>query len=79
MWFITPADIMGFVARSHAQDLTYPKTFRTREIAANGTKLHVRIGGAGPVLSENLIPAEIRPVLSENSILSLVPTVNPRG
>jgi pimeloyl-ACP methyl ester carboxylesterase len=33
-----------------ASILTYPKTFRTRQIAANGTKLHVRIGGAGPAV-----------------------------
>ena len=32
---------------AHAQDLTYPKTFRAREIATNGTNLHVRIGGSG--------------------------------
>jgi pimeloyl-ACP methyl ester carboxylesterase len=32
------------------QSLTYPKTFRARTIAANGTRLHVRIGGAGPAV-----------------------------
>src|SRR5215472_9315242 len=30
--------------------LTYPKTFRARQIAANGTKLHVRVGGWGPAV-----------------------------
>ena len=30
-----------------AQSLTYPQSFRTRQIATNGTKLFVRIGGAG--------------------------------
>ncbi len=28
--------------------LTFPKTFRARQIAANGTKLYVRVGGSGP-------------------------------
>jgi pimeloyl-ACP methyl ester carboxylesterase len=27
---------------------TYPETFRGRQIATNGTKLHVRVGGSGP-------------------------------
>src|SRR6476661_8892935 len=30
--------------------LTYPKTFRARQLAANGTKLHVRVGGSGPAV-----------------------------
>ena len=34
--------------RAHA--LTYPKTFRARQIAANGTKLYVRVGGRGPAV-----------------------------
>ena len=37
---------MKRAARAHA--LTYPKTFRARHIAANGTKLYVRVGGSGP-------------------------------
>src|SRR5512132_2827110 len=28
----------------------YPASFRTREIATNGTTLHVRIGGQGPAV-----------------------------
>jgi pimeloyl-ACP methyl ester carboxylesterase len=35
-------------ARAHA--LVYPKTFRARQIAANGTKLYVRVGGKGDVV-----------------------------
>jgi pimeloyl-ACP methyl ester carboxylesterase len=31
-----------------ASSLTYPKTFRARQIAANGTKVYVRVGGSGP-------------------------------
>ena len=30
--------------------LTYPKTFRVRQIATNGTKLYVRVGGSGPTV-----------------------------
>src|SRR5580692_4068353 len=30
--------------------LSYPKTFHARQIAANGTKLHVRVGGSGPAV-----------------------------
>src|SRR5215813_10208178 len=33
-----------------AQSLIYPKTFRARQIAANGTKLYVRVGGRGPAV-----------------------------
>jgi pimeloyl-ACP methyl ester carboxylesterase len=35
---------------SQAQEFNYPKPFQTREIATNGTKLHVRIGGSGPAV-----------------------------
>ena len=35
---------------SHAQEFNYPKSFRSREIVANGVRLHVRIGGAGPAV-----------------------------
>jgi pimeloyl-ACP methyl ester carboxylesterase len=31
-----------------AHPFTYPRAFRARQIAANGTKLYVRIGGSGP-------------------------------
>jgi pimeloyl-ACP methyl ester carboxylesterase len=33
-----------------AQSLTYPKAFRARQIATNGTKLYVRVAGAGPAV-----------------------------
>ena len=33
-----------------AQDLIYPKDFRARQIATNGTQLHVRVGGTGPAV-----------------------------
>src|SRR6516162_11574265 len=31
-------------------NFTYPKGFRSRKIAANGTVIHVRIGGKGPAV-----------------------------
>ena len=33
-----------------ARNLTYPKTFGARQVATNGTKLYVRIGGSGPAV-----------------------------
>jgi pimeloyl-ACP methyl ester carboxylesterase len=35
---------------ARGQDFVYPKDFRTRKIATNGTRLHVRIGGSGPAV-----------------------------
>ena len=35
---------------ARASSLTYPKTFRARQIATNGTKLFVRVGGSGPAV-----------------------------
>jgi len=35
---------------AHGQVPAYPATFQTQEIAANGTTLHVRIGGKGPAV-----------------------------
>jgi pimeloyl-ACP methyl ester carboxylesterase len=39
---------MKRAAPAHA--LTYPKTFRVQQIAANGTKFYVRVGGSGPAV-----------------------------
>src|ERR1700757_3758677 len=39
---------MKRTARAHS--FSYPKTFRARRIAANGTKLYVRVGGRGPAV-----------------------------
>ena len=36
------------VART--SNLSYPKTFRARQIATNGSKLYVRVGGSGPAV-----------------------------
>jgi len=35
---------------ARASSLTYPKTFRARQISTNGTKLYVRVGGSGPTV-----------------------------
>ena len=35
---------------ARASSLTYPKTFRARQIATNGSKLYVRVGGSGPAV-----------------------------
>jgi pimeloyl-ACP methyl ester carboxylesterase len=37
-------------ARKAHAEFAFPKTFRIRDIATNGTKLHVRVGGAGPAV-----------------------------
>ena len=35
---------------TQTRSLTYPKTFRARQIATNDTKLYVRVGGSGPAV-----------------------------
>jgi pimeloyl-ACP methyl ester carboxylesterase len=35
---------------AHAQGFVFPPSFRTQEVAANGTTIHVRTGGAGPAV-----------------------------
>jgi alpha-beta hydrolase superfamily lysophospholipase len=42
--------VMHMKRAGRAHTLTYPKTFRARRIAANGTKLYVRVGGEGPAV-----------------------------
>src|ERR1700686_5024536 len=37
-------------ARKAHAEFAFPKTFRTQDLAANGTKLHVRVGGSGPAV-----------------------------
>jgi len=36
--------------RASAQEFSFPPGFSTEEIATNGTRLHVRVGGAGPAV-----------------------------
>jgi len=42
--------LLAFALPAHAQVPAYPPAFKTQEIAANGTILHVRIGGSGPAV-----------------------------
>jgi pimeloyl-ACP methyl ester carboxylesterase len=35
---------------AQGQELTYPKSFSSRDIEANGVRLHVRVGGTGPAV-----------------------------
>lgn len=42
--------LFAFAAPAYAQVPAYPPAFQTQEIAANGTTLHVRIGGKGPAV-----------------------------
>ena len=37
-------------AVTHAQIEPFPSGFQTKDIAANGTRIHVRVGGTGPVV-----------------------------
>jgi len=41
---------LACAAPATAQVAPYPASFTTREIAANGTTIHVRVGGSGPVV-----------------------------
>jgi len=36
--------------QARGRDFIYPKYFRARKIVTNGTRLHVRVGGAGPAI-----------------------------
>ncbi|HEX7853116.1 MAG TPA: alpha/beta fold hydrolase [Sphingobium sp.] len=44
--------LLSLLGAAHAfgQELALPKSFRTEEIATNGTTLHVRTGGSGPAV-----------------------------
>ena len=45
-----PVMVRQIKRAARASILSYPKTFHARQIAANGTKLHVRVGGTGPAV-----------------------------
>lgn len=47
--FVTAATI-AFAVPALADIKPYPPTFTTEDIAANGTTLHVRVGGSGPTV-----------------------------
>ena len=42
--------MLPWLSNGPAMNFTYPKSFRSRKIAANGTVIHVRIGGMGPAV-----------------------------
>ncbi len=47
------ASVIGFavlVAPAAAQVVAFPPSFKTQEIKANGTTIHVRVGGKGPAV-----------------------------
>lgn len=47
---LTMVAIIGLAGPALADPATFPASFQTREIAANGTTIHVRIGGSGPAV-----------------------------
>lgn len=47
---LVAASILLFASPAPAQVPPYPSTFRTRDIQANGTTLHVRVAGSGPAV-----------------------------
>src|SRR6478752_6320016 len=47
---ITLCVLSPFSPMAHGQVPQYPASFRTRDIASNGTTLHVRVGGSGPAV-----------------------------
>ena len=42
--------ILGAPAAGSAADFDFPRGFHTQEVSTNGTTLHVRVGGTGPVV-----------------------------
>ena len=42
--------VLFIPAAAHAQFEPFPARFKTRTIAANGTQIHVRVGGSGPAV-----------------------------
>ena len=44
------ATVLTAAPYAMAQPKPYPATFKLQEIATNGTKLHVRVGGSGPAV-----------------------------
>lgn len=47
-----PALLAAFLAigSAHADSLTFPASFRTQEVEAQGVKIHVRVAGTGPAV-----------------------------
>ena len=49
-WLTAAALATTLAGAVHAQALTYPKAFTVREVATNGTTIHVRQAGTGPAV-----------------------------
>ena len=49
-WLTAAALATTLAGAVHAQALTYPKAFTVREVATNGTTIHVRQAGSGPAV-----------------------------
>lgn len=49
-WLVVFLMLLVPMAGAQAQVETFPAGFRTRMVAANGTRIFVRVGGAGPVV-----------------------------
>jgi pimeloyl-ACP methyl ester carboxylesterase len=47
LWLIGLCALAG---AAHAEIPAFPPAFKTQEIAANGTTIHVRVGGQGPAV-----------------------------
>ena len=50
LWFALVAAGLFVSAPASAKVEEFPSTFHTREVLANGTIIHVRVGGAGPAV-----------------------------
>jgi pimeloyl-ACP methyl ester carboxylesterase len=48
--FMAVVTVLALASPAAAQSLTFPKNFRTQQIATNGVTLNVRIGGSGPAV-----------------------------
>ncbi len=47
LWVIA---LFAFTGTAYAEIPAFPASFKTQEIAVNGTTIHVRVGGAGPAV-----------------------------
>jgi pimeloyl-ACP methyl ester carboxylesterase len=48
--FLPVVALLSLAVAAHAEIPAFPASFKTQEIAANGTTIHVRVGGKGPAV-----------------------------
>ncbi len=48
--FLWVAALLALAGVAHADIIPFPPSFKTQEIATNGTTIHVRVGGTGPAV-----------------------------